>query len=258
MTTLLLFNNNVNSLLINLIDKISIIISYVDSFILILSPNFYHNYILIIIETILFGAFILFAARIGKEVLDITAKLVTIAAGGIVIHDRVVGGGGSSSSDDNNDNKDKNDKKDAEKKDKTDDTNKNEPKSETTSKDSKLDSSKISNKISQSFSLFGVVLSQLNINVEDTASNLTHISYGIFLISLVALCCFINIMGFLITYILIQNSNYEIKYPKLIKFINYYKKSSLFYVTIEALLCLTCLLLLVVFSLLIVYSGIKN
>jgi len=208
MTNFLFFNNNVNYFLINLIEILSIIISYIDSFILILTPNLFLNYILINKEINLFGAFILFAHIIGKEVLD--------------------------------------------------DTNKNEPKSETSSKDSTKDRTKLSNKLSQSFSLFGVVLSQLNINVEDTASNLTQISYGIFLISLVALCCFINIMGFLITYILIQKSNYERKYPKIIKFINYYKKSSLFYVTIEALLCLTCLLLLVVFSLLIVYSGINN
>ena len=78
-------------------------------------------------------------------------------------------------------------------------------------------------KITQSFSLFGFILSQLNLNVDDTASNLTQISYGFFLLSLVALICFINVLGFMITYILIQQGNYEQKYPKLRKFINYYK-----------------------------------
>ena len=37
-------------------------------------------------------------------------------------------------------------------------------------------------KITQSFSLFGIILSQLNLNVDDTASNLTQISYGFFFI----------------------------------------------------------------------------
>jgi|SRR5882724_8702264 len=254
MTNFLFFNINVNYFLKNLIDILTNIISYFDSFILILSPNLFHNSILIIFEIILLCAFILFAQRICTAVLDVTAKIVSIAAGCFVKYDRW-GGGGSSSSDDK---KDKKDKKDDEKKDKKDDTNKNEPKSDTSSKESKDNNSKLNKKFSLSFSLYGLLFSQLNVNVEDTASNLTHFSYGIFLISLVALCCFINIMGFLITYILIQKSNYEIKYPKLRKFINYYKKSSLFYVTIEALLCLTCLLLLVVFSLLYVYSGIKN
>jgi len=76
-------------------------------------------------------------------------------------------------------------------------------------------------------------------------------------LSLVALICFINVLGFIITYFLIQQGNYENKYPKWSKIINYYKKSSLVYVSIEAFLCLICLLLLVFFSISLVYSGIK-
>ena len=40
--------------------------------------------------------------------------------------------------------------------------------------------------ITQSFSLFSFILSQLNLNVDDTASSFTQISYG-FLSSLVVL-----------------------------------------------------------------------
>ena len=112
-------------------------------------------------------------------------------------------------------------------------------------------------KISQSFSLFSFILSQLNINVDDTASNFTQFSYGIFLLSFVSLICFINVLGFMITYILIQKGNYEQKYPKLSKIINFYKKTSLVYVSIEAFLCFISLLILVLYSFLIVYSGIK-
>jgi uncharacterized membrane protein len=113
-------------------------------------------------------------------------------------------------------------------------------------------------KISQSFSLFGLIFSQLNLTVDDTASSLTQFSYGFFLLSFVALICFINVLGFMITYILIQQGDYEQKYPKLRKFINFYQKSTLIYVSIEAFLCLICLILLVVYSLLLVYSGIKT
>ena len=76
--------------------------------------------------------------------------------------------------------------------------------------------------------------------------------------SLIALVCFVNIIGYIIVYIFLDQNNYETKYPKLIRYINYYKKSSLVYIGIEVLFCLTCLLLLVIFSLLIVYSGINN
>jgi len=114
------------------------------------------------------------------------------------------------------------------------------------------------NKIRHSFSLFGFILSQFNLNVDDAASNFTQVSYGFLLLSLIALICFLNVIGYLITYILIQKGNYENKYPRLGKFINYYKKSTLLYVSVEAFLCLICLILMVFFSFLFVYSGIKT
>lgn len=103
-----------------------------------------------------------------------------------------------------------------------------------------------------------IILSNLNINVNDLDTNLSQLSYSVFILSLIALLCFINILGFMLTYILIQKSNWplpEIKYPKLTKIINYYKKSSLIYLSIEVLLCFTCLFLLVLFSLLYLISG---
>jgi hypothetical protein len=107
------------------------------------------------------------------------------------------------------------------------------------------------NNLSQSFSL-AFILSYLDINIPDHASTLTHFSFSVFLLTLVALLCFINVLGFLIAYIIIQKGNYENKYPKLKKIISYYKKSTLFYVIIEALICLCCLLLLIFFSILYV------
>lgn len=112
--------------------------------------------------------------------------------------------------------------------------------------------------ITQSFAVFGYIFSQLNLNVEDTASSLIQVSYGVLLLSLVALICFINVLCFMVTYILIHKGDYENRYPKLQKFINYYKNTTLVYVSIEAFLCLICLILLVCFSFLLVYYGIKT
>lgn len=115
------------------------------------------------------------------------------------------------------------------------------------------------NKINLSYSFsFPLILSSLDINITDADSSFTQFSYGVFLLSLIALICFINIIGFMIGYILIQRGNYEIKYPKLSRFIKYYKNSTLIYITIEVLLCLICLLLLVFLSLLYVYSSINK
>jgi len=107
---------------------------------------------------------------------------------------------------------------------------------------------------SKSFSL-PVIFSFLDIKISDNASTLTQYSYSVFILSIVGLFCFINILGFLVTYILIQQGDYEKKYPKFKKIINYYKKSTLVYAIIETLLCLTCFLLLIIFAIIAIRSG---
>ena len=111
------------------------------------------------------------------------------------------------------------------------------------------------NNLTSSF-MFPLILSKLDINVTDNHSSLTQISYGVFLLSLIALFCLINIIGYMIVNIIINKVDYEKRYPRLSKIINYYRKMSLIYVGIDIILCLICLLLLVFFSLSIVYIGI--
>jgi hypothetical protein len=118
---------------------------------------------------------------------------------------------------------------------------------------------KIKNKLNLNYSFsLPIILSNLNIEVNNLDSTLSQFSYGVLCLSLIALLCFINIIGYMVSYILIQKSNFEVKYPKLSKFINSYKQTTLLFLTFEVLMCLTCLLLLVFFSLLFVYSGISN
>jgi hypothetical protein len=109
---------------------------------------------------------------------------------------------------------------------------------------------------SQSFSL-ALILSQLDINITENTSKLTQLSFSVFLFSLIALLCFFNVVGFLITYIFIEKKDYESKYPRLKRLINYYKKSSFIFIIIEGIICVSCLLLLIIFSLIFVLSGIK-
>nr|YP_010990970.1 hypothetical protein UYP79_mgp001 [Pappia fissilis]WOX61243.1 hypothetical protein [Pappia fissilis] len=117
---------------------------------------------------------------------------------------------------------------------------------------------KIKNKINLSYS-FSLTFILSNLDIDVTNSDIAlQAFYGVFLLSLIAFVCFINIIGYIIVYIYIDKMNYEIKYPKLIRYINYYKKSSLVYIAIDVFFCFICLLLLVIFSLLIVYSGINN
>ena len=93
-----------------------------------------------------------------------------------------------------------------------------------------------------------------NLGLEESGSSNSNINYGVFLLSLIALICFINVLGLLSVHILIQKKDYETKYPKFKKIINYYKNTSLVYVIIEALLCFICLFILILFSFLRIIS----
>ena len=75
--------------------------------------------------------------------------------------------------------------------------------------------------------LFAWILSNLDINVNSSNSDITQLAYGVFLLSLVAILCFLNIMGYLLAYYFVLKGNYESKYPKLAGIINYYKKINL-------------------------------
>jgi hypothetical protein len=97
---------------------------------------------------------------------------------------------------------------------------------------------------------FPFIFYNLDINVNESDPTITQFAYGVFLISLVAFFCFINIAGYVIVIFLIQKSNYETKYPKFARFINYYKNINLVFLSVEILLCFICLILLIFFSLL--------
>lgn len=99
---------------------------------------------------------------------------------------------------------------------------------------------------------FPFVLFNLDINVDDSDPIITQFAYGVLLISLVAFFCFTNIAGYVIVVYLIQKSNYETKYPKFTRLINYYKKVNLIFLSIEIILCFICLILLISFSLLFI------
>ena len=94
-----------------------------------------------------------------------------------------------------------------------------------------------------SFFLFSILS-----NLETGNSSLNQFAFGIFIISITGLLCFLNISFYLISYYLIQKGNYEDKYPRFRKLINYYKNISMFNLTIEIIICFICLLSLVVSS----------
>ena len=133
-------------------------------------------------DIILFGALILLSSRAVKILLDATAKVVTIAVGAKILNDKKL------------------EKLIEVKSPKTQINIKNirklrkKPKVHTPNVICPMEKQHLTNqminhfnlkniKISQSFSLFSFLFSQRNLNVNNTASSLTQISYGFFLLS---------------------------------------------------------------------------
>ena len=77
--------------------------------------------------------------------------------------------------------------------------------------------------------------------------NLPVVEYGfnVAMICLVVLYCFINVFGYLIALYFIQYKDFEKKYPKLKNILNYYKKSSWFFIILEGVIGFIGLILLV-------------
>ena len=97
--------------------------------------------------------------------------------------------------------------------------------------------------------LFAFLLESLNIQLPDEVSPLVKFASGIFVLALVCLSSFINISGYILSIYLINKYDIESKFPRLKIIIIYYKKTSLFFVVLEGLMCLIFLLLIVIFCL---------
>lgn len=118
----------------------------------------------------------------------------------------------------------------------------------------KLNRIRLFNNVNLKYSfLFGLVLDKLNINLDNLPDdNGSHYSFalGIFILSLVCLLCFINVIGYLISVILLRKYDIETKFPKLKMFIRYFENSSLIFVFIEGFMYLFFLFFIVIITLL--------
>ena len=93
------------------------------------------------------------------------------------------------------------------------------------------------------------ILNLLGIEVPEGSETITNYAFGVFIMSLVALLAFINVIGYFLSLHLIQKYDVINKYPKLKWLISYYEKSTLFFILIEALFCIGCLLFLIITAL---------
>lgn len=98
-----------------------------------------------------------------------------------------------------------------------------------------------------------LILSKLNIDIQNlpikTSDDVYNLALGIFILALICLFNFINVVGYLIAIILIKKFDIETKFSKFKKVIKYFENSSLFFVIFEGILCLLCLIAIVAVTL---------
>jgi len=90
------------------------------------------------------------------------------------------------------------------------------------------------------------ILNILDINIPEGSENLTNYAFGVMIMSLVALLCFINVLGYFLSFHVLDKYNIETRFPKLSKIKKYYKNTTLIFIIYESLFCIFCLLFLII------------
>jgi negative regulator of genetic competence, sporulation and motility len=108
--------------------------------------------------------------------------------------------------------KDKEEKEQNKDKDKEKDKSKESDNKSTQSNNTE---SKDSNTSKQSFFL-PFLLSFLDLKIEDSYARIIQLANGVFLLSLVAFFCLLNVFFYSIVLLLIKQASYETKYPRLL------------------------------------------
>jgi hypothetical protein len=85
------------------------------------------------------------------------------------------------------------------------------------------------------------------------AEPIIQYSFNMFILSIIAFTCFINLIGYFTSIYLINKyrSNLESQYPKLKKWIDYYEKSNIYFIISEIILCTISLISLILINLMV-------
>ena len=90
------------------------------------------------------------------------------------------------------------------------------------------------------------ILNILGVTIPEGADKFASYAFGVFILSLVALLAFINIMGYFLNLYVLQRYDITKRFPKLKSVVGFYEKTTFLFVFIEVLFCIGCLLFLVI------------
>ena len=111
----------------------------------------------------------------------------------------------------------------------------------------------LNNTTSNSFG-FLFVLNWLGVTLPEEAEPIVQFAFSVFSFSMIILFCFINILGYFAALYILKIYKLQDKisaYPRFIKYLKFYEKSTFFWIAIEIIFILICLFLLIIFSLII-------
>jgi len=91
-----------------------------------------------------------------------------------------------------------------------------------------------------------LILNFLDIKIPEGSENLTNYTFGVMIMSLVALLCFINVLGYFISLYILDKYNIETRFPRLNKIKSYYQKSTIIFIIFESLFGILVLLFLII------------
>ena len=92
------------------------------------------------------------------------------------------------------------------------------------------------------------IFNKIGKDIPIEAEPVITLSFNMFILSLIILFCFINIIGYFTSIYLINKYNVEMKYPKLSKYIRYFEKSQVYLVVIEIIICFLCLMVILILN----------
>jgi len=91
----------------------------------------------------------------------------------------------------------------------------------------------------------------LDLEITNEKSNIQKMAYGILILSIVSLWSYFNIIGYLIMTQFFSVIKIEERYPKLYRYLSYYKKRTFIFVLIDIFIGIIPLIILIYFSLVV-------
>ena len=110
--------------------------------------------------------------------------------------------------------------------------------------------------VSRAFSFFPSILSFSTISdamLPDSPSGLDRMLFGILLLSILLLYSNVNVRGYFLTLYVIKYTDFENKYPKFKKIINYFKNSNIVLIIIEIIFIVSILLGAIAICIILLY-----